>query len=193
MKAPCFGSPVGNSSATALLGFRGVARGSSKRHKQKWPILKGRDRDPRFARHRFRRRKGVSRPGLRCCNFARPHPVERTAFVKHATAVLRNWEFFHAPLVGIVCMHRNLGPADAMGVGMHVQTLLLALTERGLGTCKSRSRADCGHLCDPAAELAVKEHDVPFDGRAANVQAIGGSQGRGSQPPNRTKSTVPPG
>jgi hypothetical protein len=53
----------------------------------------------------------------------------------HLTAVLRNWEFFRAPLAGIVCMHRDLGPPDALSVGMYLQTLLLALTERGLGTC----------------------------------------------------------
>lgn len=53
----------------------------------------------------------------------------------HAVAVLRNWEFFRGPLGGIVCMHRDLGPADALSVGMFVQTLLLALTERGLGSC----------------------------------------------------------
>lgn len=53
----------------------------------------------------------------------------------HQAAVLRNWEFFRAPLAGIVCMHRALGPADAVGVGMFLQTLLLALTERGLGSC----------------------------------------------------------
>ena len=53
----------------------------------------------------------------------------------HDAAVLRNWEFFRAPLAGIVCMHRDLGPADALGVGMYLQTLLLALTARGLGTC----------------------------------------------------------
>jgi nitroreductase len=54
---------------------------------------------------------------------------------RHDAAVLRNWEFFRAPLAGIVCMHRDLGPADAASVGMYLQTLLLALTERGLGTC----------------------------------------------------------
>ena len=54
---------------------------------------------------------------------------------KHAAAVLRNWEFFRAPLAGVVCMHRDLGPWDAMSVGMFLQTLLLALTERGLGSC----------------------------------------------------------
>ena len=32
-------------------------------------------------------------------------------------------------------MHRDLGPADALSVGMFLQTLLLALTERGLGSC----------------------------------------------------------
>src|SRR5262244_754078 len=59
--------------------------------------------------------------------------IEDTA--RHAAAVLRNWEFFRAPLAGIVCMHRDLGLADALSVGMYLQTLLLALTERGLGTC----------------------------------------------------------
>ena len=52
----------------------------------------------------------------------------------HAAAVLRNWEFFRAPLAGMVCMHRDLGPPDALSVGMFLQTLLLALTARGLGT-----------------------------------------------------------
>lgn len=50
-------------------------------------------------------------------------------------AVLRNWEFFRAPLAGIVCIHRDLGPVDCLGVGMFLQTLLLALTARNLGTC----------------------------------------------------------
>jgi nitroreductase len=50
-------------------------------------------------------------------------------------AVLRNWEFFRAPLAGIVCMHRDLDYVDAIGVGMFLQTFLLALTARGLGTC----------------------------------------------------------
>ena len=44
-------------------------------------------------------------------------------------------EFFRAPVAGIVCMHQDLGLADALSVGMYLQTLLLALTERGLGSC----------------------------------------------------------
>ena len=50
-------------------------------------------------------------------------------------AVLRNWEFFRAPLAGVVCMHRDLDYVDALGVGMFLQTFLLALTARGLGSC----------------------------------------------------------
>lgn len=47
----------------------------------------------------------------------------------------RNWEFFRAPVAGVVCMHRDVGAVDAMGVGMFLQTFLLALTERGIGSC----------------------------------------------------------
>ena len=50
-------------------------------------------------------------------------------------AVLRNWEFFRAPLAGVVCMHRDFDHVDSLGVGMFLQTLVLALTARGLGTC----------------------------------------------------------
>ena len=56
-------------------------------------------------------------------------------------AQLRNWDFFRAPLAGIVCMHRDLGLPDAIGVGMFLQTLLLALTDRGLDTCVQVSTA----------------------------------------------------
>jgi len=58
-----------------------------------------------------------------------------------AVAEMRNFEFFRAPLAGIVCMHRDLGPADSMSVGMFLQTFLLALTERGLGSCVEASVA----------------------------------------------------
>jgi nitroreductase len=61
-------------------------------------------------------------------------------------AVLRKWEFFRAPLAGIVCMHRELGLVDSMGVGMFLQTLLLALTTRGLGTCLQVSIAGFPHI-----------------------------------------------
>lgn len=50
-------------------------------------------------------------------------------------AVLRNWEFFRAPLAGIISMHQDLDFVDAVAVGMFLQTFALGLTARGLGTC----------------------------------------------------------
>jgi nitroreductase len=71
-------------------------------------------------------------------------------------AVLRNWEFFRAPLAGIVCMHRDLGPVDALGVGMFLQTLLLALTARGLGTCVQVSIAGYPEIVRDQLEIATE-------------------------------------
>ena len=62
-----------------------------------------------------------------------------------AVAVMRNFEYFRAPRTGIVCLHRDLGPADALSVGMFLQTFLLALTERGLGSCVEVSVASRSH------------------------------------------------
>lgn len=50
-------------------------------------------------------------------------------------ARLRNFEFFGAPVVGVVSLDRDLDAVDAMSVGMFVQTFMLALTEQGLGSC----------------------------------------------------------
>ncbi len=79
--------------------------------------------------------------------------IAREDKVGHDAAVLRNWEFFRAPLAGIVCMHRDLGLADALSVGMYLQTLLLALTERGLGTCCEVSVAGYPEIV--RAQLAI--------------------------------------
>jgi nitroreductase len=50
-------------------------------------------------------------------------------------------------------MHRDLGPADALSVGMFLQTLLLALTARGLGTCCEVSIAGYPEIV--RAQLAI--------------------------------------
>ncbi|MBU8809672.1 nitroreductase [Mycolicibacterium goodii] len=69
-------------------------------------------------------------------------------------AQLRNWQFFGAPLAGVVCMHRDLGLVDSVGVGMFLQTFLLALTERGIGSCVQVSVAMC-------ADVLRAELDIP--------------------------------
>ncbi|SEH87272.1 Nitroreductase [Mycolicibacterium rutilum] len=81
-------------------------------------------------------------------------------------AQLRNFDFFGAPMAGAVCMHRDLGHADGVAVGMFLQTLLLALTERGLATCVQVSVA---HFPD-----VLREHlDIPDELRVLCGLGIG--------------------
>jgi nitroreductase len=68
--------------------------------------------------------------------------IERHDTEARRLARLRNWEFFRAPVGAVVCMHRDLGLVDSLGVGMFLQTLVLALTERGLGACVQVSIAE---------------------------------------------------
>ncbi|KAF2169920.1 hypothetical protein M409DRAFT_51715 [Zasmidium cellare ATCC 36951] len=61
--------------------------------------------------------------------------IPRSAKEEHKAATLRNYEFFGAPVAGVIAMDSSLTVVDAMSVGMFVQTFMLALTERGLGSC----------------------------------------------------------
>jgi nitroreductase len=71
-------------------------------------------------------------------------------------ATLRNFEFFGAPVVGVLTMDHVLEPVDALSVGMFVQTFMLALTERQLGTCLEGSVT--GY-----PEVLRKEFSLPDD------------------------------
>ncbi|MEE6176525.1 nitroreductase [Mycobacterium sp. 050134] len=94
-------------------------------------------------------------------------------------AVLRNWEFFRAPLGGVVSMHRDFGLVDSMGVGMFLQTLVLALTARGLSTCVQvsiagypeilRERLGIGLEMTVLCGLAIGYSDPDFPGNALRV------------------------
>jgi nitroreductase len=102
--------------------------------------------------------------------------IAREDSAARQAAVLRNWEFFSAPLAGIVCMHRDLDYVDAMGVGMFLQTLLLALTARGLGTCVQvsiagypeivREQLDIGEDMRILCGLAIGYPDPTFPGNS---------------------------
>lgn len=54
-------------------------------------------------------------------------------------ALARNFELFDAPHVAIVCMESQFGLGVALDVGMYVQSLMLALWARGVGSCAQAS------------------------------------------------------
>jgi nitroreductase len=94
-------------------------------------------------------------------------------------ALLRNWEFFRAPLGGVGSMHQDFGLVDSMGVGMFLQTLVLALTARGLGTCVQVSIAGYPEIVREQlgmppemtilCGLAVGYPDLDFPGNSLRV------------------------
>ncbi|KAK4167850.1 Nitroreductase-like protein [Cladorrhinum sp. PSN259] len=61
--------------------------------------------------------------------------VQREDVEGRRKAVLRNFEFFGAPVGVLACIDQSLTKADVVSLGMYLQTFLLALTERGIGSC----------------------------------------------------------
>lgn len=56
-----------------------------------------------------------------------------------ARAALRNFEVFDAPHVVFIGMHKDFGTTVALDVGMYAQTLMLAMTAHGIGSCAQGS------------------------------------------------------
>jgi len=54
-------------------------------------------------------------------------------------AQLRNLELFDAPHVVFIGMEREFGPTVALDVGMYIQSLMLAMTAYGVGSCAQGS------------------------------------------------------
>lgn len=50
-------------------------------------------------------------------------------------ARMRNFEFYGAPVCGVITMDSALTLVDAMTVGMFIQSFWLSLVEKGLGSC----------------------------------------------------------
>lgn len=74
----------------------------------------------------------------------------------------RNFALFDAPHVAIVCMDRAFGLGVALDVGMWVQTFMLALTSRGIGSCPQAAlRAYSGLL---QRELEIPDNELVLCG-----------------------------
>ena len=92
-------------------------------------------------------------------------------------AVLKNYEFFGAPVGIIVCMSKKLSSVAAFSVGMYLQTLLLALTEAGVGSCVQVSIAGYRDVVRQTVGLADDVDvlcgvAVGYEDEAANVNKV---------------------
>ena len=65
--------------------------------------------------------------------------IERDDKFGRLGALLRNFELFDAPHVAFIGMPRSYGVANALDVGIYLQTLLLAMTHYGVASCAQLS------------------------------------------------------
>ncbi len=79
--------------------------------------------------------------------------VARDDHAGRAKAMLRNFEFFDAPHVAIVCMQKSFGVGVALDVGMWVQTFMLALWSRGVASCAQASLRQYPQIIRPLLEI----------------------------------------
>ena len=98
-------------------------------------------------------------------------------------ALRRNYEFFGAPHVAIVCMENTFGLGVALDVGMWVQTFMLALKARGVGSC---AQAAMRHY----PEIIRRQLGIRDDLRILCGVAFGYEDE--SEPANRTVQTREP-
>lgn len=81
--------------------------------------------------------------------------IERGDKLGRLEAMLRNFEFFDAPHVAYICMDKSFGIGVALDVGMYVQTLMLAMQSRGIGSCAQAALRACPDLV--AALLGIPD------------------------------------
>ena len=109
--------------------------------------------------------------------------IERDDHAGRARAMLRNFEFFDAPHVAIVCMEKYFGVGVALDVGMWVQTFMLALWARGVASCAQASLRQFPQI--------VKPHlNIPDSLRILCGISFGYEDA--SVPANRTRQTREP-
>lgn len=61
--------------------------------------------------------------------------IERQDRARRDQAYRRNLEFFGAPHAALVFMHRDFAHREAVDLGIYAQTLMLAMTARGVASC----------------------------------------------------------
>ncbi len=61
--------------------------------------------------------------------------IDREDKVARQQLLMKNWEFFGAPCAGFLSMPETMHRANAVDLGIFLQTFMLLLVERGLASC----------------------------------------------------------
>ena len=109
--------------------------------------------------------------------------IERGDRAGRLRASIRNFQFFDAPHVAYICMAKTFGIGVALDVGMYVQTLMLAMQSRGIGSCAQASLRSY-------PELVAKHLGIPGDEQILCGLSFGYEDP--SVPANQTRQTRDP-
>lgn len=77
--------------------------------------------------------------------------IERHEKDKRQALMLKNWQFFGAPHAAFISMPTDMGPVNAVDIGIYLQTLMLLLVDYGLASIPQGALA---FYPDPVMELA---------------------------------------
>lgn len=103
-------------------------------------------------------------------------------------AMLRNFELFDAPHVAYVCMARSFGIGVALDVGMYVQTLMLAMQSRGIGSCAQAALRAFPDVA--AAHLGIPEDEQILCGLSFGYEDPSAAANQTRQPRDPVASNV---
>lgn len=79
--------------------------------------------------------------------------IERSDKVARMKLVQKNWQFFGAPHAAFISMPKTMHRANALDIGIILQTIMLLLTERGIGCIAQGALAAFPDIVREVAEL----------------------------------------
>lgn len=87
--------------------------------------------------------------------------IDREDKIGRSTAFMRNFSFFDAPHAAFLFLREESGIREAVDLGMYAQTLMLALSAHGLGSCPQTSLSYQAHIV--RKELGISDaHKLLF-------------------------------
>ncbi len=78
--------------------------------------------------------------------------IDRKDMPARQALLMKNWEFFGAPHVAFLSMPETMHRANAIDLGIFLQTLMLLFTERGISSCPQGA---LGSYPGPVREIAA--------------------------------------
>ena len=131
----------------------GIAAGEADRFELEYAYLPERLEEP----YRSRRRKvGFDLYAL--------YGVDRDDMAGRKAAMLRNYDFFGAPVGLFFTMERSMAQGAWLDCGMFMQNVMILARAHGLETCPQQAWCDIGAVVH--AELGIPDHHIVLSGMA---------------------------